>query len=300
MNMISRARPVVFGEVLFDCFPDGSSVLGGAPFNVAWHLQAFGAEPLMVTRVGDDALGAAVTGAMGEWGMDLAGVQVDAQRPTGTVEVRFEEGEPSYRITEGVAWDAIDAAALPSPGAAGLLYHGSLALRAGASRRAWSALCASLHAPRFMDVNLRAPWWDPGEVRAWARGAAWVKLNADELERLDAREREDGEDGRDGEAFRRGCAIGRLVVTRGARGALVLDDDGRHEDRPVTAARVVDTVGAGDAFASVLLLGAIEGWDTATTLARAQDFASAIVGVRGATVREAAFYAPFRSAWSLA
>jgi fructokinase len=28
----------VFGEVLFDYFPDGSRVLGGAPFNVAWHL----------------------------------------------------------------------------------------------------------------------------------------------------------------------------------------------------------------------------------------------------------------------
>ena len=30
----------VFGEVLFDQFPDGANVLGGAPFNVAWHLKA--------------------------------------------------------------------------------------------------------------------------------------------------------------------------------------------------------------------------------------------------------------------
>jgi len=37
------ARPVLFGEVLFDHFPDGSEVLGGAPFNVAWHLQGLGA-----------------------------------------------------------------------------------------------------------------------------------------------------------------------------------------------------------------------------------------------------------------
>ena len=35
----------VFGEVLFDVFPDGKQVLGGAPFNVAWHLQAFGIAP---------------------------------------------------------------------------------------------------------------------------------------------------------------------------------------------------------------------------------------------------------------
>ena len=38
-------QPLIFGEVLFDQFEDGSSVLGGAPFNVAWHLQAFGMQP---------------------------------------------------------------------------------------------------------------------------------------------------------------------------------------------------------------------------------------------------------------
>ena len=37
--MDTITSPVVFGEVLFDCFPDGSAVLGGAPFNVAWHLH---------------------------------------------------------------------------------------------------------------------------------------------------------------------------------------------------------------------------------------------------------------------
>ena len=50
-------RPVIFGEVLFDHFPDGARVLGGAPFNVAWHLQAFGSAPLFVSRVGNDPAG---------------------------------------------------------------------------------------------------------------------------------------------------------------------------------------------------------------------------------------------------
>ncbi len=45
MNDASHGVPVIFGEVLFDCFSDGNSVLGGAPFNVAWHLQAFGLSP---------------------------------------------------------------------------------------------------------------------------------------------------------------------------------------------------------------------------------------------------------------
>ncbi len=55
--MADIERPVIFGEVLYDCFPDGQAVLGGAPFNVAWHLQGFGRAPLFISRVGDDPLG---------------------------------------------------------------------------------------------------------------------------------------------------------------------------------------------------------------------------------------------------
>ncbi|MGD9171680.1 MAG: carbohydrate kinase, partial [Candidatus Thiodiazotropha sp.] len=39
---MNKTAIAIFGEVLFDCFPTGEQVLGGAPFNVAWHLQAFG------------------------------------------------------------------------------------------------------------------------------------------------------------------------------------------------------------------------------------------------------------------
>ena len=56
-NRHYHGRPIVFGEVLFDCFPDGNEVLGGAPFNVAWHLHGFGLAPLMITGVGADRHG---------------------------------------------------------------------------------------------------------------------------------------------------------------------------------------------------------------------------------------------------
>ncbi|NIV35790.1 MAG: carbohydrate kinase, partial [Anaerolineae bacterium] len=62
------SRPVIFGEVLFDEFEDGSAVLGGAPFNVAWHLQGFGLNPLFISRIGTDALGAQVQQQMRDWG----------------------------------------------------------------------------------------------------------------------------------------------------------------------------------------------------------------------------------------
>ena len=80
---VPTGRPILIGEVLFDCFPDGSRVLGGAPFNVAWHLQAFGLDPLLISRVGADQAGDEVLAAMESWGMDRTGVQRDEELPTG-------------------------------------------------------------------------------------------------------------------------------------------------------------------------------------------------------------------------
>ena len=74
MTNLSGQRPVIFGEVLFDRFPDGSVVLGGAPFNVAWHLQAFGMAPLFISRVGNDALGRTIRDTMHCWEMDASGL----------------------------------------------------------------------------------------------------------------------------------------------------------------------------------------------------------------------------------
>ncbi len=68
---------------------------------------------------------------------------------------------------------------------------------------------------------------------------------------------------------------------------------------PQRKAQVVDTVGAGDAFASILLLGLIHAWPLELILNRAQQFASALVRQRGATVGDPAFYRPFIENWQL-
>ena len=285
-------RPCIFGEVLFDHFPDGRRVLGGAPFNVAWHLQAFGEAPFLVSRVGADADGDRVRAAMRDWGMDPAGLQSDPELPTGRVQVRIDDGEPSYDIVHPAAWDAIDDPAVPTGGCA-LLYHGSLALRDETSRKACDALRARRPATVFIDVNLRPPWYHAERLLAGLEGAHWVKLNRDELDELAP-----GSGGVEDRA--RGllerCRLRGLLLTDGSRGATVLTADGaRLQTRPSDRVEVVDTVGAGDALASVTILGLLRNWPLQQTLDRAQAFASAVVGVRGATVGDPAFYAPFIS-----
>ena len=178
------ALPLIFGEVLFDHFPDDETVLGGAPFNVAWHLQAFGAKPMMITRIGDDPQGQRIVDAMHAWGMDDAGVQHDATRHTGRVDVDLSQGEPRYDIRTDAAFDAIAAEELPPLGAASLLYHGTLALRDDTCRTALDTLKQFSGAPVFLDVNLRSPWWNKAQVLELVSRARWVKLNAEELDLL--------------------------------------------------------------------------------------------------------------------
>ena len=298
MDRAYDARPVIYGEALFDCFPDGKTVLGGAPFNVAWNLQAFGLRPLFISRVGDDALGQQIRGAMQDWGMDLIGLQTDPEHPTGTVRIRIEGGEPSFDILPDQAYDYIDSRLLPKLEAASLLYHGSLILRAPTSAQTLQTLRADSGLPVFLDVNLRAPWWDQETVHSSMRGARWIKLNEDELHTLVP-----GNHSPHHKARELQCKTQTewIIVTRGRRGAIVYAANGQVEEiKPAENVKVVDSVGAGDAFASVMITGLLRDWPLALSLERAQAFASAIVGQRGATTRDPDFYRFFVEEWDLA
>ena len=294
---IQRAkRPLIFGEVLYDRFPDGSVVLGGAPFNVALHLQAFGAEPLFLSRVGDDPLGRRIRDTMHAWDMDTAGLQMDSAHATGSVEVRIDNDEPSFDIVARRAYDFVQLDALPPLGDAPLLYHGSLALRSADNRETLARILSRTGAPVFVDVNLRPPWWELEQLTSMLRNARWAKLNENELEIL-------APGGNDihsrARVLQEDSSLDLVIVTLGAEGALARTRDGRHSRvRPEPSLRLVDTVGAGDAFSAVSLLGLLRDWDLSTTLQRAQAFAGAVVGIRGATPESRGFYAPFIGDWS--
>ena len=290
-------RPVIYGEVLFDIFPDGSTVPGGAPFNVAWHLQAFGRNPLFISRVGNDSLGRDIRNSMQEWGMDTSGLQLDSSCPTGTVEVRIRDGEPEFDILNDCAYDNIEADSIP-PVEAALLYHGTLILRNKTSAAALSLLREKIKSPVFLDVNLRPPWWKKNTLEESLHGANLVKLNEDELAILEPGSQEPK--ARAGVLLEK-YGIEQLIVTRGARGAIVLEAAASvFEIKPnAVNQNVVDTVGAGDAFSSTAILGKLLGWPIRETMERAQLFASAIVGVRGAVVKDMNFYQPFIKDWEL-
>ncbi len=78
-----------------------------------------------------------------------------------------------------------------------------------------------------------------------------------------------------------GLGPGLVVVTRGGMGASAYNG-GQLIHQPVAEARVVDTLGAGDAFAARLLCGHVEGAALEESMARAAESATETCGYYGA------------------
>jgi fructokinase len=302
-------QPLIFGEVLYDCFPD-KEVLGGAPFNVAWHLKGFGQDPLMLSRISENKHGKDVLSAMQKWGMNTSGIQIDELHPTGIVDIRMDGKNHSFEIKSEQAYDYInfkDYVESPESSLASvfsnapLLYHGSLALRSEASNSSFIELSQSYELPRFLDLNLREPWWEKDQLPKLLQDASWVKLNDEELEiafgmisKVPANTLEE-----QAEAVKTHFSIDTIIVTKGEDGAFLLDGANKLiVGKAAPAANVVDTVGAGDAFASVVLLGILSGWAPSRFMSYATEFASSIVGMRGATCSDESVYNDFISRWS--
>ena len=299
------SRPVVFGEVLFDDFEGGPTVIGGAAFNLAWNLESLGLAPLLISRIGADELGGRVLQIMTSYGMDTAGIQFDEELPTGTVSVRVSEGQPDFTINDHQAYDAIDAAegcAAMSGFDVSLLYHGSLALRGERSRGALEELAAACGDKIFVDVNLRRPWWQKDSVLGDLSRARWAKINEEELSALF----EVGDTSEEGllkaaDDFRRELGVELLLLTCGAAGAAMIRE-GRETifQSAVPVDEVADTVGAGDAITAVTMLGLTRGWGGAKTLGRAVEFAASICRLEGATTHRREHYDGYLESWEQA
>lgn len=293
---------VVLGEALVDEFHDGP-VAGGAPFNVARSVAGLGVQTLFVSRIGaDDANGRLVQDSAARYGLELAGLQRDAEHATGRVSVHEHPGRGHrFEIHADAAWDHLDLpaaraalAAAPAP----LLYFGSLAQRHPASRATLRALVKPFAGLRLLDLNLRPGTDDPLLAAESLMLADWVKVNDDELARLAGWYGAAGSETAQVAALLERFALQRLVLTCGADGWRFYGPGGallaRGPGEPQPA--LVDTVGAGDAFTALLLAGLALRRDLAATLSLANRYAAFICGVRGPLPAQPQALTPWRDA----
>ncbi|QOL50515.1 PfkB family carbohydrate kinase [Massilia litorea] len=308
--MSGALTTLVFGESLVDDFAT-EQIVGGAPFNVARHLAAFMAPQLMITRIGADHNGETIRAEFERFAMSQAGLQRDTIEETGRVIV--ERGAKGHRfvIVPNQAYDYIgreEALAAVKTVDAGILYFGTLAQRGERSRGTLKALLSATSATRYLDLNLRDGQVDEKIVADALHAADIVKLNEDELQALFGWYFQLGPNDPPMAAgeTRSACAallqmfgLEALIVTLGHRGSVYFGAGGvtlDTRDAP-SPPFVIDTVGAGDAFSAIFLLGRARGWPLELTLARANEFAGAICAIPGAVPRDLGFYDQWMTRW---
>lgn len=273
------------GELLWDELPGGRR-LGGAPANFAYHCARLGCRGRVVSRVGADPLGREALERLDGLGVDVSLVQVDPDRPTGTVGVALNAaGQPSYAIHEQVAWDAL---ADPGPLAADALCFGTLACRTAGNLAVVRALLDRTRPDclRVFDVNLRARYWTPELLRLLAQRCDVLKLNDEELPLVA------GALGLPAvpQALRAKLGLRLVALTLGARGSILCTATERLE-LPAPPVTVADTVGAGDAFTAALVAGLLEGGGLARVHRRAAALSAYVCGRAGAMPDTGAFLA---------
>lgn len=290
---------VGIGELLWDVFPDGRKVAGGAPFNFAFHCHRLGHPAAVVSRVGDDDLGRELRDEVRRLGLSDEFIQTDPTHPTGTVRVTVDAaGQPSYEIVADVAWDHL---AWDDPLAglirrAGVVCHGTLALRSRGSEATVlkAARLKTLRGKKdgltVYDVNLRGR--QVSEEAVWA--ARWIKVNEEEEPALDTRIDRSMDDDPwprttagmfDYLRYMTKMADRVVIVTRGAAGAEVWTADGQKQRVGGAPAAVVDTVGAGDAFTAAMVCLHLEGRPLSDCARFANHYAARVCEHQGGTPR---------------
>ena len=312
-----ETRILAFGEILWDMLPSGRK-LGGAPVNFLYHAHQLGASVQALTKVGDDPLGREILARLHDLAVPTDFLQISESAPTGVVQVTLDSsGSPSYEIVEGVAWDDISIDDDVSQRACDFLtenetpsafYFGSLALRAEQNRVGVERILADLprNVVRVCDLNLRAPFYTPEVVEFTLASADVFKLNDEEaltiLELLGEAEEDRAtlrnalDDVKSGaglasaqealgywaKRWRAKFNLRSIILTCGGHGAYLFDSEGvSHAAAPKVDVR--DTVGAGDSFAAVCVVGLLQNRRRDEIVQAAVRRAAFVCGQEGAT-----------------
>ena len=286
------SRIVVLGDVMVDVVVRLSEPLargsdaparirfhgGGSAANTAAWLAAAGAEPVLVGSVGDDERGRGARAGLVAAGVD-ARLAVDPELPTGTCLVLVgPDGERTMAPDAG-ANDALSEGDLFDEllGEGNHLHvSGYSLLRAGSRPAAIAAVQRASKTGMTVSVDPSSSALLSAQFLDWADGADLLLPNASEAHALTGDS--------DPERAARALAerFGEVVVTLGPAGALWTDGDAVLRAAAAPVAEVVDSTGAGDAFAAGLLSAQVAGMSTAEALAAGCKLAARAVSQAGA------------------
>ena len=260
----------------------------GAEANLAIALVRLGHPAAFVGRVGSDGLGAAIVRRLRGEGVEVTGVSVDADAPTGVLLRERRALGPSEvlyhrRGSAGSRLDPADVRACAGAirGSRWLHVTGitpALSPTASAAVTEAVGIAREAGATVSFDVNLRRRLWSDAEA---ARGLASFVDRADVVFG-DADELAVIAGGVDPVAVLLGRGVAMVVEKRGAAGAALWDRTGAALESPAVEVRtVVDPIGAGDAFCAGFIAARLEERPLDEAMRWACACGAAVVAVEG-------------------
>jgi len=292
---MQKRQIISIGEILYDIFP-GYKRIGGAPFNFAYHLLKLGMPVYLLTKIGTDAPGRDIFNLLELNGFDMRHIQQTGMYNTGQVMVTLDtHGTPSFDILKDQAYDYIDfdSDMMSTLGQKpDLIYFGTLAQRTEKGHKAIQRIL-SVRLPGthcLYDINLRPDCFHEKIIRASLRQSDVVKMNMEELVLIKSLLDLSNSNNTAVEYLMAHYGIKMISLTKGKDGSELFTPGGWHHIEKDPIKVTGDTVGAGDAYASILALGYLNSWPPDQILKRATELAERVCALKGAIPKTTAFY----------
>lgn len=285
------------GEILFDIYPGGRK-LGGAPFNFIYHVIKITGRGNFVSRVGNDSQGNGILDFLKKENISAKYIQTDDKHKTGAAITNLGKNKiPDFVIEKDSAYDFIEKTSMLDnliENETDCLYFGTLAQRNEKSRDTIQSLFKKSGEKYFCDLNIRQDFYSKDLIEKSLTAADVLKLNEEELKLVNKLLFGSGYElyntaKRALEKFK----IEMLCVTKGDGGAILFHN--REENfYQIKNGNVVDTVGAGDAYAALLCIGFLSNWKIDKINRLASEFANEIIKIEGALPEDDKVYETFR------
>ena len=284
------------GEILFDIYPNHKR-LGGAPLNFIYHVKKLTDNGNIISRVGKDVLGNKAVNDLKHSGLSFDFIQHDNLHPTGMAIVHLDDsGIPNFKIDVDSAYDFIemnDENENLIIADTDCLYFGTLAQRSELSRKTIQSFF-NRGLKYFADLNLRQNFYNEEVLISSLKAADFIKVNYEEMHILnDVLLQNEYNTEKVAYELMEKFEISMITVTRGKDGSSIFENGKRYDHSNVDV-KVVDTTGAGDAFAAVLCVGYLHGLEIPYINKLANDFASEICQFEGALPKYDRIYESFR------
>ncbi|PIF05692.1 MAG: hypothetical protein CSA36_05305 [Draconibacterium sp.] len=248
---------VAFGEVVWDILPN-KKILGGTPLNMVFRSNSFNDKGFLLSRVGDDMLGAAALERLKDLKIADENVQIDSEFPTGTVNITLNDNkEAIFHVTPDVAFDHIEfsSESLKLVRNADCFFYGLLPQRFGLSKNTLRELLNetpdSIH---FLDLKLFEHFFDVTVVEYLLNFSDIVRIKEKDILFLSQKLHLNAQNT---EQFSEGLLkkynLGTVLITRGSNGIAGFNKHAGAFCDPGYNIIAVDNIGSGIAFCAGFL-----------------------------------------------